>query len=401
MRNIQWVTAFAVAALFACGGGGGGGGGADSGQGGNSGTQGGIYSSGLAACPAGKEVFTTPPVALAQVRGWEPLGHVGPPAHTFPTDHQYLYTTLFGSLDAELQTVPVVAPGNIRITQVWKQTIIGGRADYAVFFQPCADLGARFGHVVTLSADLLAAAGPIDRNCTTYAPAPGASVTQCQSATFRFDMQAGQPIGTLGGGGSTTLDWWMQDRRAAALHFTNPSRFSSFGEIGFDEAHIVPASDYFVASVTPQVTAKLGRYDGSVHRTAMPQGGTIAVDVDGTARGYWFNPSQAYPPESYHAALAPDYVTPDTTQVFSLGVSQGGVPFYATFTPQSGGLVNRAFESVTADGNLYCYEPPSQFVVLVQMLDATTLKIEVKPQVFSCAQAQPWAFSANAVTYKR
>src|SRR4051812_493162 len=107
MRIIFWAGITAAAALFACGGGGGGSDGGGS-PAGSSTSDGGMFSSGLTACPAGTQVFTASPVALAQVRGWEPLGHVGPPGHTFPTDHQYLYTTLFGSVSAELQTVPVV-----------------------------------------------------------------------------------------------------------------------------------------------------------------------------------------------------------------------------------------------------------------------------------------------------
>ena len=387
----------AVLALAGCGGG------SASGAGGTNATTT-AYTSGLPGCPAGNEIFTVPPVALAQVRGWEPLGHMGPPGHTFPTDHQYLYTTAFGQPTDPSLSIPVVAPANIRVTQVYRSTYgSSGVADYSVFFQPCADVAGRFGHVVTLPPELLAAAGPIDKFCSTYEPSPGFATTLCQSALLRFDIAAGQPVGTLGHGGAISLDWWLQDRRVAALHFANPARFAGYnGGDGFDEAHIVPASAYYTPAVAAQIATKLGRFDGSVQRTTAPTGGTIAVDVDGTARGYWFNPAQPYPPEAFHAALAPDYVTPDVMQAFSLGLSQGNAAVYATFMPATAGTVNRAFESVTADGQVYCWEPNEhQNVIVAQLIDAATLKLEVRPGMTACAAAAPYAFGANAVTYKR
>ncbi len=391
----------AVALLANCGGGGGAGG--STGNNGSTSNSGGIFSSGMAACPAGTDIFTVPPVALDQVKGWEPLGHMNPSAHTFPTDHQYLYTTAFGQPNNPQLSIPVVAPSDIRITHLYKGSSGGGAADYSVFFQPCADLGARFGHVVTLTPELLAAAGPITQNCRTYQASPGIDTTLCESSTFKFDVKAGQRIGTLGGGVSITLDWWLQDRRLAPLFFANPARFgTSNGNDGFDTFHIVPATAYYTPAVAAQIAAKLGRFDGSVQRTTAPTGGTIVVDVAGTARGYWFNPSQPYPPESSHAALVPDYVTPNTLQVFSLGVSQSTGSLLATFVPTMNGTVNRAFESVTADGQVYCYEPlEGQRIVLVSLTDATTLKVEVRPGISSCAAAASYVMTAGAATYKR
>ncbi|MBI2770950.1 MAG: hypothetical protein HYX47_15100 [Burkholderiales bacterium] len=400
IRAAGLALALATLALLAnCGGGGGGGS-----TGSNTGsTSNGTFSSGLAACPAGNEIFSVPPVALEQVRGWEPLGHMNPSAHTFPTDHQYLYTTAFGQPNNPQLSIPVVAPSDIRITQLYKGSTGGGTPDYSVFFQPCADLGARFGHVVTLTPELLAAAGPITQNCQTYQASPGVNTTLCQSAIFKFDVKAGQQVGTLGGGVSITLDWWLQDRRISPLYFTNPTRFSTYnGGDGFDEFHIVPASAYYTPAVAALIAPKLGRFDGTLQRTTAPTGGTIVVDVAGTARGYWFNPSQPFPPESSHAALVPDYVTPNTLQVFSLGVSQATGSLLATFVPVATGTVNRAFEHVTADGNVYCYEPvEGQRIVLVQLTDATTLKVDVRPGASSCAAAAPYVMAANAATYKR
>jgi hypothetical protein len=234
-------------------------------------------------------------------------------------------------------------------------------------------------------------------------------VTQCSSRRFVYDAAAGETIGTAGDGGSIALDWWLQDRRAAGVHFTNPARFAGFDNSnGFSEGKTVGASDYFTAAVAAQVAAKVGRYDGKLPRSAPPLGGTIGVDVDSTARGYWFSPAQpAFPPEAYHAALAPDYITPDTVQAFSIGLSQPhsaqALPtaFYASFRTRDTGNVNRAFESVHANGATYCYETQPGGVVLIQLVDPLTLRVEVRTGMTACAPLAPYAFGANAFDYKR
>ena len=358
--------------------------------------------SGLPGCPDGKKIFSVPPVDLNHVYGWEPLGHMGPPAHTFPTDHQYLYVRNPDSPGVATVSLPLLAPANIRITGLYKSTT-GAVSDYTIFFQPCADVSGRFGHVGSISAKVLAAAGPIDQNCSTYEATPGLSTTQCSSRQFQYDATAGDTIGTAGDGGSFALDWWLQDRRVTPVHFANPVRFSaSNSSDGFAEGKTDPASEYFTTGVAEQVAAKIGRYNGKLFRTVAPIGGTIAVDVDSTARGYWFNPNQPYPSEAYHAALAPDYLTPDTTQDFSIGLSQpDGFNLFAGFRLRDTGSVNRPFESVRADGKIYCYETIQNAIVLLRLMDVTTLRLEIRRNANSCAAAEPYQFGTNVFDYKR
>lgn len=363
---------------------------------------------GQSACPPGNAIFSNPPVALANVVGWEPLGHLSPPSHTFPTDHQYLYVAN-SSLPNTRPSYPLIAPANIRVVMlVSGANSVSGVTDYSIYFQPCADVAGQFGHVGTLTGPLAALVSAINQRCATYEPAPGFPVTQCQSGNLSIDIPAGTQIGTVGDGGSLALDWWLQDRRVTPLHFANATRFSIRPD-SFDIAHTVGASDYFIPSMAGQIAAKVGRFDGAFRRTVLPLGGSIAVDRDGTVRGYWFKAGQPYPPESSHAALVPDYLTPDSVQVFSLGVSQANVGSrLQAFAPIASGTINRAFETVTADGNIYCYEFNSNLffgnaanIILVQLVDTTTLKIEVVPQVTRCTAAVPSTFSTNAVTYVR
>ena len=408
IKFILLIIAITLAAILtACGGGGGGESnnlGAASPNTGNA--------AGLSACPPGNALFSIPPVALSNVVGWEPLGPMSPPSHTFPTDHQYLYVanpTPNGSLPQTRPSYPLIAPANIRVVMLASGTIsASGVTDYSIYFQPCADVAGQFGHVGTLSGPLAALVNTINQRCNTYEPAPGFPVTQCQSSNLAIDIPAGTQIGTVGDGGSIALDWWLQDRRLSPLHFANATRFSVRPD-NFDTAHTVGASDYFTPSMANQIAAKVGRFDGAIKRTLLPLGGSIAVDVDATARGYWFKSGQPYPPESSHAALVPDYVTPDSVQVFSLGVSQATVGSrLQVFAPTRSGTINRAFESITADGNTYCYEFNSNLffgnaanIILVQLVNTTTLKIEVQPQFTRCTAAAPYTFSANSIIYER
>lgn len=386
----------------ACGGGGGGGGSSVT-PGGSTATS---SSHGTAECQAGNAVFNTSPLPLSNVIGWVPLGAIEPPGHTFPTDHQYLYYV--SPSNPGNTTLNVVAPSDLRIWMVYQTT--GFNNEYSIWIQPCAEIVGRLGSITGLSSDLAAAvsaAGGINQSCQ-----GDAGSTQCQR-TLTYDVKAGQTIGTINSATEYALDWWLWDSRTTPIAFVDPARFTN-GNIPFIESQIVPASAYFTSALTPLIDAKLASYDGTTLRTTAPVDGTLAVDVAGTARGYWFNPGQPYPPETYEAALAPDNITPNTTQVISLGVSQanvsngGGSGVRGTFTPVTTGSINRAFETVTADGTIYCYNPVIENtagqsgLIILQLVDASTLKIEVQAKTGgSCTASAPWAFTSNAVTYKR
>ena len=95
-----------------------------------------------------------PPVALADFFGWVPLGNMGPPAHTFPTDHQYIYVN-DPSSPAPRREVNIVAPSDIIITKAHSQTVTPGSSDYTLEFSPCAEVYAQFGHVLTIAPAIL------------------------------------------------------------------------------------------------------------------------------------------------------------------------------------------------------------------------------------------------------
>lgn len=348
----------------------------------------------------GTALFTVSPIALANVVGWVPLGNLNPPAHTFPTNHQYLYHTNPGS--GAPHTVDVAAPAAITITRASRTTYsTDGHSDYSLDFFVCKQVRGGFAHIASLTPSLTTALGAFDQFCDTYSPAPGTTVTTCATTPGSVPLAAGAAIGTAGGtAGVYGIDFSLWDTRVTPTVFANPSRWAH-NDISTDDYHVVPASDYFAEPVKSQIAAKLGSGDGLQHRTVPPLGGTIAVDVAGTAQGAWFHPTEPHFPESAHLALVPDNVDPSRI-VFSVGTSQPGLAGSVySYLPAANGLINRAPSSITADGQIRCVDVPVSRTILLQLVDANTLKVEARLGAGTCAAQQPWAFTAQSMTYVR
>ena len=358
--------------------------------------------SGSVSCGTTRALFSTSPVALEDMTGWVPLGNIGPPGHTFSTDHQYLYLNNTQP-QAARREVALVAPSDLVVTRIRRATTTPGITDYTLEFSPCAEVYGQFGHVASIEPTLLSQVGSFDQMCESYSPIQGTSIASCQSRAVAVRVRAGAPLGTAGGAAphSIALDFWLWDARVPLLAFVNPLRWSSSND-RFDQFHVAPASDYFTEPLASQVAARVGRYDGLLHRTATPLGGTIMVDVPGSAMGYWFAPSQPTYPESVHLAIAPDNLDPSRV-AFSIGTSlEGWSRGLVIFAPSRSGFVNRDPAAVTADGSIHCYESAGVRMLLLQLVDVGTLRLEKGPAgVTSCATAAPWTFSPAAVDYKR
>jgi hypothetical protein len=355
---------------------------------------------GLPSCAAGTAFFSALPVDPARITGWVPLGNLNPPAHTFPTDHQYIYLS---AVAGDVPETPLMAPADMYITlaKVGKNGT-GVSNDYGVSFAVCQQVQGEFGHVASLTPAILQALGAFDQGCNTYSPAPGQSTTQCYTREAAIRVRAGDVIGTTKG-----LDLSLFDSRIAALSFANASRWQA-NSSGRDRFHVVPFSDYYAEPVRTTVRGLLGQYDGKVHRTVEPLGGTIATDVIGTAQGVWMNTTQPTFPESPHFAIVPDNVDPTMIDL-SFGTSHPGftTSVYRMF-PQATGLANRAPALITPGPTIHCYDVRYYFGftpfarLLLQLTDATTLVTEVQTTAGTCADTQPWAFTpARTFTFKR
>lgn len=356
----------------------------------------------VASCPQGTALLTVSPLQLGDIGGWVPLGNLNPPAHTFPTDHQYLYLSTF-TTPSQQRPVDLVAPGNVTITRARRTTYsTDSHTDYSLSFSVCADVAGEFGHVGTITPSVLSQLGAFDQQCDSYSPNPGLTVSTCYTKSIAVPASAGEPLGTVGGPPNPAgLDFSFWDRRVPSLRYANPSRWIVSSD-GFDNFHVVPASDYFAEPAKSAIAAKVGSFDGRVRRTVAPVGGTIELDVPGSVQGAWLNPTQPTHPETPHLAIVPDNVDPAQIDV-SLGMSQPGFSSgQYRFMPVSTGQVNRRPSEITADGQTYCYELQYGGVLLVRLLDATTLRVEGRPSATTCASQQPWEFNTGAwFDYKR
>jgi hypothetical protein len=354
----------------------------------------------LAQCASGTALFSVSPVPLNDLLGWVPLGNMNPPGHTFPTNHQYLYHTNPGS--GTLHTVPVVAPGNVVITRARRTTYsTDGHSDFAIDFAACREVLGNLGHIGALSATLAEQVGAFDVGCNTYSPEPGLTVTACSSRNLSIALTPGAAIGTAGGTpGVYGLDFGLWDTRVTPITFANPSQWVQNSD-HIDDYHVVAPSDYYSEPMRSTIAARLGSGDGTILRTIAPLGGTIALDVAGTAQGYWFKPGQPHFPESPHLAFVPDNVNP-SRMVLSIGTSQPGIASGGwSFLPAANGQVNRTPASITADGQLQCADLTGGRVALMQLTSATTLKVEARGPGTSCAAQLPWSFTAQATEYQR
>jgi hypothetical protein len=362
-----------------------------------------ILPASIGSCGTSTALFTTLPVAASDIGGWVPLGAMNPSGHTFPTDHQYIYPKAFGS--ASMAPVSVMAPGAVHIVGARRTLYAQGTVgeDYSLMFSGCRETYAEFGHVRSIAPAILSRLPAFDQSCNTYSPNPGATVTACWTKPTDIQVSAGEIIGTTAG-----LDLWFFDKRIAALVFANPTRWGGI-EAGFDHFHVVPMSDYFTEPLRLSVQAMLGSHDGSVKRTIAPLGGTIGTDVPGTAQGTWFFGSEPTYPESPHLAIAPDNVDPSYINV-SMGLSGGAFSSgLYRMLPSATGPFNRSPSLITPGAAVHCWDltpvyggGPAVGVALLQLVDATTLKIEgrIGPQ-FTCTTQQPLALSTAAVTFKR
>jgi len=351
--------------------------------------------SSLPGCPAGTALFTALPFPTSQMTGWVPLGNFNPPAHTFPTDHQYIYLNNFPTATP----APLFSPGDVTIlaAKVTRYSTGTVTEDYAVTFAPCAQVSGEFGHVRTIEPALLAQIGPMNQNCQSYSPNPGLNVTQCYSSAVKVAVKSGAVIGTSAG-----LDLSLFDSRIAPLTFANASRWQANPD-GIDRFHTVPMSDYYAEPTKSVVQSLVGSYDGKVRRTVPPIGGTIAIDVPGTLQGDWFTAGQPTFPEYWHMAIGPFNVDPTAIHL-SMGTAQPGFlsnEYY--IVPASSGNVNRHPAQVTPGSQIWCYQFQNQYgIALLQLTDATTLKFEGRNgQQRTCATEQPWAFTASAITFVR
>lgn len=356
--------------------------------------------------PDKKDYFSISPIDPSSLEVIEPLGHLNPPGHNFPTDHIYFYSKKFwdfNNRDEYSETETLVAPGDMWITKiraVSKKDL--DTSDYAIHFQSCADISGILGHVNSISPKLAKAfaegviAAPIDY--TEYVIDGRTYVDQTKGIN-ELALKAGETIGTALRSGA--LDFFTIDRRIAPLHFANPSRFPDFTK------YVVCPIDYFTSDTKSLLQSLLG-YKSTIKRTIEPLCGEFAQDIDGTAQGVWFvkGTIDTYP-ENPHLALVHDNTIP-TYGILSIGTSLERSKLYH-FVPAHSGQSNREFSEVASDGTIYCYDGvdgrpynnpngSGEYALIIQLTSPTTLRAQ---NIGTSCGSGPWSFGGNYADYER
>ncbi len=329
--------------------------------------------------------FTALPIDTADITALVPLGNLNPPAHTFPTDHMYLYCF------TPKPFLSIHAPGNVSIIRIGRTHYNAGQVNDHYDYNLALGAGGSYlvwGHISKLSQKILDAVNNFSNaKCEPPYTTGGGTFEQCYETTT-IPVTTGEIIGT-----------------ATAVN----------GLAGMDFGAIVNGSavnplEYFNTGTKTMLEAKLGRFDGMVKRTIAPICGEIDQEIPGTVQGNWIKKGFPKTPEDNNMALVKDNIDP-SKQAISIGNSLPGLPsnvYY--FAPQKSGFVNRNFSEVKADGNIYCYTlglpnfpfPGNSTIVntsvILQLQGGTTLIAEKRNCDCTCG---PYQFSASQVTYTK
>ncbi len=319
------------------------------------------------------KIFTNTPIDLSKATEITPLGNLGPPGHTFPTEHTFIHITAGG---ATTETVPLYSPADSTLLLIsFGHGMTQDPVDYTLWFALCKDVIGYYNHVKEISPELQ---NVVEKNNCMFQGET--KDTRCNIEAFE-PIKAGSAIGKVGRL-QGNFDFGLIDLRTT-LSFANPSRY------GKRSLHIQCPFNYYDNTMKESFFSLIARTDAD-------KCGKTAQDAPGTLKGNWFYANARADMGTdwdKYLAFVQDNKDP-TTSVISIGgiFTEAGK---VEFKPSSTGLINREFSQVTPDGNIYCYEAqPSR--IIVQMTSNTEIKIE--KQSGSCNGN--FAFS-NPKTYNR
>ncbi len=322
----------------------------------------------------GNVLYSTVPVDLSKVIEITPLGNLGPPGHTFPTEHTFIHFSAGGTTT---ETHPLYMPADVRILLIsLSYGATQDPVDYTIYFASCKDVIGYYNHVKEIFPELQKM---VDNGRCEFTGET--KTTRCNVQIFE-SIKAGTLVGRVGRL-QGNFDFGTFDL-SKNLTFANPSRY------GIRSLHIQCPFGYYDSNNREKFFNLITRNDAE-------QCGSVAQDVAGTLKGNWFfGNSRADMGTDWNKYLAfvNDNKDP-STQVVSIGgtFTDAGK---LEFKPQSSGMVNREFSQVKPDDNIYCYEGSISGRIVVQMTSDTQLKIE--KQNGSCAGS--FAFS-NPTIYER
>jgi len=338
--------------------------------------------------------FTASPLHVWDIATIHPLGGLNPPGHVFPTDHIYFYMHQDAS-GAPLE-VPLFSPGNLTVVNVSaSQHVNAGFTDFTLEMQPCADVAVVFGHITSLDSEVFGDTTSFTDWTLSNEYSTGGETYRLWRRDVSIEVTAGQRLGTTGGRwGQFALDFGVYDRRRTAEDVATPARWTHSRVL----TAVCPL-DYYAEG--PLQATLLDSVESDPMLPADERCAKVFQDVPGTARGCWFAKDvlNTYP-EDPHLALVTSNLRP-WESVLSVGTSVPGLPSgLYTFVPQAGGLVNRTFEEVSADGAIYGFQVNGfEGVILLKMSDDVTLWIEAVPG--GSVVPERWTFTSIKAVFER
>jgi hypothetical protein len=304
--------------------------------------------------------FTTFPVNMGDVSSITPLGNIGPPGHTFPTQHPHLHMGEHKSG----RSFDIVAPADVKLTMIsWGDAMSSDPRDYVIYFALCEDVIGYYNHIKTISPELQAIVDKYD--CEGFSSGSG-----CTKVLNLDPIKAGTLLGTVGLK-QGNWDFGLIDL-SKPLNFINPLRQPE------RDRFLHCAFDYYPEEMKKQFYSKINRDDGTC--------GQVMQDLPGTLQGDWYHESagEEYVTEwDVYLAFVHDWQFSNAQVVSIAGKFTN--PSKIQFNPKGSGTINRDFSGVTADGKVYCFQGedigrsfdqvPSGKIA-VRMVDETTLEIE-------------------------
>ncbi len=303
----------------------------------------------------GPLVFRASPLDEADIRFIVPLGNLNPPGHTFPSDHIYFYNRVPPAPPGA--PAPIYAPGD-------------GTVQFVLTSGAESQVGVRTGSFIYY----------LDHIVLDPAVRPGVA------------LAAGQRIGETG---STAygIDLGVINEQKSVF-FVNPLRYPS------TTVHGDAPLPYFDEPLR-------SRLYGRVQRLGSDLDGRFDFDVTGRLAGNWFHESlpvsDSASPSSWsrHLSFVFDNYDPSRVRVAIGGTLPlvgafavpAGVPDPREVTPTSGRVVYR----LLMPGGPGDAPGPQRGILAVEMLDATTLQVEVLPD----GAATDLSFTTAARRYVR
>jgi len=307
--------------------------------------------------------FSVIPTAIAPGLSLTALGSLNPPGHTLPSDHDGFYdgdqvTGSFGTATSERSVYVPTTAALIQINSDATDSLV------KFTFRATQNFYFTLGLVI-----------------------PSVTLTVGQV------VPAGTLIGHTAPG--YALDFGAFDMSVTHTGFLTPARYPT------TSLYYVSPWKYFPLAMQAQIYAQVYRAP-----TAPDKDGKIDYSVPGELVGDWFlagmPPDSSYTPYGWSRTLTFVYDSYDPSLVrIGVGGTIGDAGLFAvdpsaprpeTVTVASGMVAYRLYYYVGTPGQI-----PQMGLLLVQMTDASTIKVEMFPG----STAGTGQFDANAYTYIR